>query len=142
MESLGKVEQETKLLSRRGADIAKKRLLKIWEAMNARFEQGETLKTENQIFSGTGGKGLGSYLRWIGVDPQQKRNWSCYLKNKDVARLTGETLPPKSPSKKGIHIDAETPIAEIAKYGVRMAQTLSDPNFQPMLAPQDRINKT
>src|SRR5439155_24827810 len=73
--------------------------------------------------------------------PQQKRNWSCYLKNKDVARLTGETLPPKSPSKKGIHIDAETPIAEIAKYGVRMAQTLSDPNFQPMLAPQDRINK-
>ena len=142
MESLDKLERETELLSRRGSAIAKKRLLRIWEAMNVRFEAGETLKIENQIFSGTGGKGLGSYLRWIGIDPQQKRNWNHYLKRKDVARLTGTVIPdPPPPPKKGITIEGATPIAEIAKYGVRMAQTLSDPNFQPMLAPQDRINK-
>jgi hypothetical protein len=57
--------------------------------MAARFENGETIHG----ISGSGGKGIGKYLRWIGVDPAKRRSWKFEIRQEELRQLTGEISP-------------------------------------------------
>lgn len=123
-------------LNNEGRQIIKTRLMAIWEEMSVRFERGESI---NGI-SGTGGKGMGKYLRSIGIDPAKRRNWKFEIRQKEALRLAQENPPIKAKhtDKKEIVINSETEADLIAKAGVRMAQKLVDDGMTP---PQERINK-
>ncbi len=123
-------------LNKEGRQIIKTRLMAIWEEMSVRFERGESI---NGI-SGTGGKGMGKYLRSIGVDPAKRRSWKFEIRQQETLRLAQENPPSKSrrTTKKEIVINSETEADLIAKAGVRMAQKLVGDGMTP---PQERINK-
>ena len=122
-------------LNNEGRQIIKKRLMAIWGEMSVRLEQGESI---NGI-SGTGGKGMGKYLRSIGVDPAQRRSWKFEIRRQDTLRLAQENPPIKGKrsTTKEIVIHSETEADLIAKAGVRMAQKLVSDG---MTTPQERIN--
>ena len=119
-----------------GRQIIKTRLMAIWEEMSVRFERGESI---NGI-SGTGGKGMGKYLRSIGIDPAKRRSWKFEIRQQEALRLAQENPPIRSKrtSKKEIVINGETEADLIAKAGVRMAQLLAGDGMTP---PQERVNK-
>ena len=123
-------------LNNDGRQIIKTRLMAIWEEMSVRFERGESI---NGI-SGTGGKGMGKYLRSIGIDPAKRRSWKFEIRQQEALRLAQENPPirAKRTSKKEIIINGETEADLIAKAGVRMAQLLAGDNMTP---PQERVNK-
>jgi hypothetical protein len=124
-------------LNNEGRQIIKTRLMAIWEEMSLRFERGESV---NGI-SGTGGKGMGKYLRSIGIDPAKRRSWKFEIRQQETLRLAQENPPLPKPgkrTKKEIVINSETEADLIAKAGVRMAQVLSADGIMP---PQERINK-
>lgn len=115
-------------LSNKGRQIIKTRLMVIWEEMSVRFERGESV---NNIF-GTGGKGMGKYLRSIGVSPAKRRSWKFEIRRDEILRLAHENPPPKRATKrKEIVINSETEADLIAKAGVRMAQLLDDGSPTP-----------
>jgi len=122
-------------LNKEGRQIIKDRLMAIWEEMSVRFERGESI---NGI-SGTGGKGMGKYLRSIGVDPAKRRSWKFEIRQQETLRLAQENPPSKSrrTTKKEIVINSETEADLIAKAGIRMAQKLVGDGMTP---PQERIN--
>jgi hypothetical protein len=122
-------------LNNEGRQIIKTRLMAIWEEMSVRFERGESI---NRI-SGTGGKGMGKYLRSIGIDPAKRRYWKFDIRQKEALRLAQENPPPpKRGKKREIVINSETEADLIAKAGIRMAQLLACDN---MTSPQERVNK-
>jgi hypothetical protein len=108
----------------------------IWEEMSVRFERGESIDG----ISGTGGKGMGKYLRSIGVDPAQRRSWKFEIRQHDALRLAQEHPPirTKRNIKKDIIINSETEADLLAKAGVKMAQLLAGDSVMP---PQERVNK-
>jgi hypothetical protein len=121
-------------LSNEGRQVIRTRLMVIWEEMSVRFERGESI---NGI-AGTGGKGMGKYLRSIGFDPAKRRSWKFEIRQEEGLRLARENPPPKRTlKKKEIVISTETEANLIAKAGVRMAQLLADNGVMP----QERINK-
>src|ERR1700733_2696285 len=122
-------------LSNEGRQIIKTRLMAIWEEMSVRFDRGESI---NGI-SGTGGKGMGKYLRSLGIDPAKRRYWKLEIRQKEALRLAQENPPPpKRGKKREILINSETEADLIAKAGIRMAQLLACDN---MTSPQERVNK-
>jgi hypothetical protein len=122
-------------LSNEGRQIIKTRLMVIWEEMSVRFERGETI---NGI-SGTGGKGMGKYLRSIGLDPAKRRSWKFEIGQQEALRLAQENpLPKGTPKKKEIPIGSETEADLIAKAGVGMEQGLTGDSIAPM---QERVSK-
>ena len=122
-------------LNNEGRQIIKTRLMAIWEEMSVRFERGESI---NGI-SGTGGKGMGKYLRSINIDPAKRRSWKFEIRQQEVLRLAQENPPIKAKrtAKKAIVINSETEADLIAKAGVRMAQVLSAESMTP---PHERVN--
>jgi hypothetical protein len=122
-------------LNNEGRQIIKTRLMAIWEEMSVRFEHGESI---NGI-SGTGGKGMGKYLRSINIDPAKRRSWKFEIRQQEALRLAQENPPIKAKrtAKKEIVINGETEADLIAKAGVRMAQVLSAESMTP---PQERVN--
>ena len=122
-------------LNNEGRQIIKTRLMAIWEEMSVRFERGDSI---NGI-SGTGGKGMGKYLRSINIDPAKRRSWKFEIRQQEALRLAQENPPikPKRTAKKAIVINGETEADLIAKAGVRMAQVLSAESMSP---PQERVN--
>jgi hypothetical protein len=122
-------------LNNEGRQIIKTRLMAIWDEMYVRFERGESV---NGI-SGTGGKGMGKYLRSIGVDPAKRRSWKFEIRQEEALRLAQENPPPKrTTKKKEIVINSETEADLIAKAGVKIAQLLAGDGMTP---PQERVNK-
>jgi hypothetical protein len=122
-------------LSNEGRQIIKTRLMTIWDEMSVRFERGESI---NGI-SGTGGKGMGKYLRSIGVRPAKRRSWKFEIAREETLRLAQENPRSKrTPKKKEIVINSETEADLIAKAGVKMAQLLAGDGMTP---PQECINK-
>ena len=108
-------------LSNKGRQIIKTRLMVIWDEMSVRFERGESV---NGIF-GTGGKGMGKYLRSIGVSPAKRRSWKFEIHRDETLRLAHENPPRNATTKKkAIVINSETEADLIAKAGVKMAQLL------------------
>jgi hypothetical protein len=121
-------------LSNEGRQIIKTRLMVIWDEMSVRFERGESI---NGI-SGTGGKGMGKYLRSIGVSPAKRRSWKFEIHREETLRLAHENPPTKrTPKKKAIVINSETEADLIAKAGVKVAQLLADAS----MTPQEGYNK-
>jgi hypothetical protein len=118
-------------LNNEGRQIIKTRLIAIWEAMSVRFERGESV---NGI-SGTGGKGMGKYLRSIGINPAKRRIWKFEIRQQEALRLAQENPPMKGKrtTKKEIVINSETEADLIAKAGIKMAQVLAGDN---MTSPQ------
>jgi hypothetical protein len=115
-------------LNNEGRQIIKTRLIAIWDEMYVRFERGESV---NGI-SGTGGKGMGKYLRSIGVDPAKRRSWKFEIRQEEALRLAQENPPPKrTTKKKEIVINSETEADLIAKAGVKMAQKLIGDGMTP-----------
>jgi alkylated DNA repair dioxygenase AlkB len=123
-------------LNNEGRQTIKERLMVIWEEMSFRFERGESV---NGI-SGTGGKGMGKYLRSIGVDPAKRRSWKFEIRHEEALRLAQENPPLKRKpnTQKEIIINSESEADLIAKAGVLMAKLLAGEGMTP---PQDRINK-
>src|SRR5271166_4315925 len=122
-------------LNNEGRQIIRTRLMAIWDEMSVRFERGESI---NGI-SGTGGKGMGKYLRSLGIDPAKRRSWKFEIGKQDILRLTQESpLRKRGTKKKEIVIHSETEADLIAQAGVRMAQQLVGDSAMP---PQERINK-
>jgi hypothetical protein len=122
-------------LNNEGRQIIRTRLMSIWDEMSVRFERGESI---NGI-SGTGGKGMGKYLRSIGIDPAKRRSWKFEIAQQDILRLAQESPRRKrSTKKKEIVIHSETEADLIAQAGVKMAQQLVGDSAMP---PQERINK-
>ena len=123
------------VLSNEGRQIIRTRLMAIWDEMSVRFERGESVNS----ISGTGGKGMGKYLRSIGVKPAKRRSWKFELLREETLRLAQETLPigRKRPTKKEIVINSETEADLIAKAGVKVAQILADAS----MTPQESYNK-
>ena len=123
-------------LNNEGRKIIKTRLMVIWEEMSARFERGESI---NGI-SGTGGKGMGQYLRSIGINPAKRRSWKFEIRQQEALRLAQENPPIKTPrtTRKEITINSETEADLIAKAGVRMAQKLVGDGMTP---PQECVKK-
>lgn len=122
-------------LNNEGRQIIKTRLIAIWGEVSVRFERGESI---NGI-SGTGGKGMGKYLRSIGVDPAKRRSWKFEIRQQEALRLAQENPPIKAKrtAKKEIVINSDTEADLIAKAGVRMAQKLVGDS---MATPQERVN--
>jgi hypothetical protein len=122
-------------LNNEGRQIIKTRLMAIWEEMSVRFERGESI---NGI-SGTGGKGMGKYLRSIGINPAKRRYWKFEICQQEALRLAQEDSPirAKRTSKKEVLINGETEADLLAKAGVRMAQLLSAESMTP---PQERVS--
>jgi hypothetical protein len=123
-------------LNNEGRQVIKTRLMAIWEEMSVRFERGESV---NGI-SGTGGKGMGKYLRSIGVDPAQRRSWKFEIRQQEALRLAQENPPirAKRTAKKDIIINSETEADLLAKAGIKMAHLLAGDSMTP---PQERVNK-
>ena len=123
-------------LHNEGRQVIKKRLMAIWEEMSVRFERGESIDG----ISGTGGKGMGKYLRSIGVDPAQRRSWKFEIRQQDALRLAQEhpQIRTKRNAKKDIIINSETEADLLAKAGIKMAQLLAGDSVTP---PQERVNK-
>jgi hypothetical protein len=122
-------------LNNDGRQTIKTRLMVIWEEMSVRFERGESI---NGI-SGTGGKGMGKYLRSLGVDPSKRRSWKFEIRRHEALQLAQEKPPLKRPIKrKEIIINSQTEADLIAKAGVRMALMSAGDN---MTAPQERASK-
>jgi hypothetical protein len=123
-------------LNNEGRQIIKTRLMAIWEEMSVRFERGESI---NGI-SGTGGKGMGQYLRSIGVDPAKRRYWKFEIRQQKALRLAQENPPIKTKrtDKKEIIINSDTEADLLAKAGVRLSQKLVGDG---MTTPQERVNK-
>lgn len=123
-------------LNNEGRQVIKSRLMAIWEEMSVRFERGESV---NGI-SGTGGKGMGKYLRSIGIDPAKRRSWKFEIRQKETLRLAQENPPirAKRTAKKENVINTETEADLIAKAGIKIAQILAGDNMMP---PKERINK-
>ena len=118
-----------------GRQIIRTRLMAVWDEMSVRFERGESI---NGI-SGTGGKGMGKYLRSLGIDPAKRRSWKFEIGKQDILRLTQESPPrQRGTKKKEIVIHSETEADLIAQAGVKMAQQLVCDSAIP---PQERINK-
>ncbi len=78
-------------LNNEGRQIIKTRLMVIWEEMSVRFERGESIVG----ISGTGGKGMGTYLRSIGIDPAKRRYWKYEIHQREALRLAQENPPTK-----------------------------------------------
>lgn len=127
-------------LTNHGKQRLKDRLMRIWDEMARRFELGETLTINETTISGTRGKGMGKYLRLIGIDPAKRRFWKFEIKQKDMLVLAREIAPgkPKSIKKKNTVIEGETEAHHIAKWGLRIAQTLAE---ESMVSPQERVNR-
>jgi hypothetical protein len=123
-------------LNNEGRQVIRMHLMAIWNEMSVRFERGESIKG----ISGTGGKGMGKYLRSIGIDPAKRRSWKFEIRQQEALRLAQENPPTKTPrtTKKEIIIKSETEADLIAKAGVRMAQKLVGDG---MTTPQERVNK-
>jgi hypothetical protein len=123
-------------LSNEGRQIIKTRLMVIWEEMSVRFERGESI---NGI-SGTGGKGMGKYLRSIGIDPAKRRYWKFEIRQQKALRLAQEDPPSKAKrtTKEEIVISSETEADLLAKAGVRLSQKLVGDG---MTTPQERVNR-
>ena len=122
-------------ITNEGRQIIRTRLIAIWEEMSARFERGESV---NGI-SGTGGKGMGKYLRSIRVNPAKRRSWKFEIHREETLRLAHENPPtPRPPKKKEIVINGETEADLIAKAGVRMAQMMAGDSMTPPLERTDK----
>jgi hypothetical protein len=120
-------------LRNKGRQIIKTRLMAIWEEMAARFERGESV---NGI-SGTGGKGMGKYLRSIRVDPAKRRSWKFEIHRKAALQLAREIPPIKTKTAKDPK-PFENEAELLAKAGVRLAETLAGEGMTP---PQERAKK-
>ena len=116
-------------LNNEGRQIIKTRLMAIWEEMSVRFERGESIDG----ISGTGGKGMGKYLRSIGIDPAKRRFWKFEIRQQEALRLVQENPPikAKSTAKKDIIINSETEADLLAKAGIEMAQLMAGDSVTP-----------
>lgn len=122
-------------LHNEGRQRIKIRLMAIWDEMAARFERGESI---NGI-SGTGGKGMGKYLRSVGVNPAKRRSWKFEIRREESLRLAQESPPPKcARKKKEIMINTESEADLIAKAGIKMAQVLVGDSAAP---PEERVSQ-
>jgi hypothetical protein len=123
-------------LQNEGRQIIKTRLMVIWDEMSVRFERGESI---NGI-SGTGGKGMGKYLRSIGFPPAKRRSWRFEVRKEEALRLAQEKPPIKRrrSTKKEIIINSQSEADLIAKAGVRMALMSAGDNMMP---PHERASK-
>jgi hypothetical protein len=125
-------------LSNEGKQRVKLRLMRVWDEMSIRFERGESVTIDGTTISGTGGKGMGKYLRSIGVDPAKRRSWKFEIRQAEALRLAQEN-PPIRPrdTRKEIIIKSETEADLIATAGVQMAKLLVGEGMTP---PQERVN--
>jgi hypothetical protein len=123
-------------LNNEGRQIIKTRLMAIWDEMSVRFERGESV---NGI-SGTGGKGMGKYLRSIGIKPAKRRSWKFEVRQRELLRLAQENPPirAKRKAKTEAIINTETEADLIAKAGIKIAHLLAGDN---MMSPQERITR-
>ncbi len=126
-------------LTNEGRRRIKERLLPIWDEMAIRFERGEAIDG----ISGTGGKGMGKYLRKIGIKPSKRRLWKFEIRREDTLRLTQKNLRISPPKRGGIRSETrpntESEANALVQACINLARLVEGDS---VAAPRERSQKT
>jgi hypothetical protein len=132
-------------LSNEGKERIKLRLMRVWDAIALRFESGETMTLEGKTIAGTGGKGMGAYLRHIGINPAKRRSWTFELKQKRMLMLAQETYTPakkrKDQETPEVGLESQTEAMQLAKAGIRLARTITGDTMMSSAERSERAAK-
>jgi hypothetical protein len=132
-------------LSNEGKERIKLRLMRVWDAIALRFESGETMTLDGKTIAGTGGKGMGAYLRHIGINPAKRRSWTFELKQKCMLRLAQETYNPakkrKDQENPEVGLESQTEAMQLAKAGIRLARTITGDTMMSSAERSERAAK-